>query len=202
MSSKGEGRAFALRRSRGRRLIRALWILSGTLCAVLEPSVARAECPNLCELRVDPPSVEPGLTCATWQTKPQTCDCAVLLVLTNGCDTPIEALDFSFDSCMTAAGLERDCDVVEPGARASWFLKLSSTGQHESALHVRSAEGEHSIHVMSIVESFDDGGCSIAAASPASPRGLPLSATAVVALSLAMRRRKRRTLTESSASAR
>src|SRR2546421_6571416 len=61
--------------------------------------LARAGCPNVCELTIDPVSVVPALDCAHWDLAPDRCDCGVFVKMTNDCSTSVDTVGFAFSSC-------------------------------------------------------------------------------------------------------
>jgi hypothetical protein len=155
----------------------------------LAAGTARAGCPNQCEASVVATRLEPPSRCILLDGRVQDCDCAVLLEVRNECSASIEALDFSFRSCSGPGATQGDCRLVAPGGRASWFSSLSVLGEQESVLQLRSPEGDHSLHVLTKVESFEDGGCAIVAARPVA--GLSLCCVPIVGLALRRRRASR-----------
>jgi len=123
-------------------------------------------CENRCELAVEPATLLPALPCARLETLPQECDCAILISLRNTCAGTLEAVDFSFRSCIFDGKGEQGCTRVEPDGQASLFLPLKQLGKAEFSHTVHSAEGDHVLSVRGNVSSFgDDGpGCRVSSA--------------------------------------
>lgn len=124
--------------------------------------VARAGCPNPCDLTVGQPTLEPDLPCVNLKVTSKSCDCGALLVIDNGCAVPIEALDFVLDSCWSdGRPLVGDCSL-EPDRSASFMIEFGETGEKETSLRVRSDGIDHTLTVTSNVTSLGSGGfCSI-----------------------------------------
>jgi hypothetical protein len=133
---------------------------------ILAARAARAGCQNACSATAEPMAVTPPLDCATFQALPQTCDCALLVSVVNGCPAALQATGFTWSSCQTAAGAgAANCVAVEPGGRGSLFLKVNTPGRSAWSLELAAGDGTHTVDVALQVTSFDHGGCAIASTS-------------------------------------
>jgi len=144
-------------------------LLVGTIVlgSISLPRVALAACPNSCELAVGQPILDPPLPCAGEQARPETCDCGVSLQVGNGCQQPIEAVDFRFDTCWSSSqdsnDFEHNCSVVQPDKIGTVKARLGDIGARELTFRLRSNGVEHTLKVTSSVTSLgkDAGTCSI-----------------------------------------
>ena len=133
---------------------------------ILGARAARAGCSNGCSATAEAITLTPPLDCATFQALPQTCDCALLVSVQNGCPGAIQATSFTWSSCQTAAGTgAANCAAVQPGGRGSLVLKVSTPGRTAWSLALQSDDGSHTVDVALQVSSFDHGGCAIASTS-------------------------------------
>ena len=124
------------------------------LVVLLVISTGRAGCPNRCSLSADPPLVTPAASCATVTTSANECNCSLEVSFVNGCDEPLEALDFEFSYCVTA---EAACQALEPGDRAMVRRWFDEVGPFDESLRFRAGETEHRLDLAADVRSFHEG---------------------------------------------
>jgi len=155
---------------------------------------AAAGCPNVCDMSLDVARIEPALACAGLKASPQDCDCGVDLDLGNGCESPIEAVDFKFDLCWSPSAAPssyvRDCTVLPVAEQGSLELKLNATGVSERRLTLQHQGAQHQIIVATNVTSLGDEGC-LCSAPGARSGSLGLLAIASALMLVAARRRVR-----------
>src|SRR3954469_18483340 len=90
-------------------------VLLGILLVLAAPR-ARAGCLNLCDVVASQPTIDPPITCLTVMPRDETCDCGLLLTMTNACTDTVSATDFQFDSCLGGgARTGNQCPSISPG---------------------------------------------------------------------------------------
>jgi hypothetical protein len=155
--------------------------------AALDPAVAKAGCPSVCDL--GPPSftITPPVSCAQTRLLPSDCDCGVILQVDSQCGAPIDAKDFSFDSCWLLADRTKSrspCSSVLIGERGLLTFPIDSNGHKEWVVHMSGGDGDHEARVAIDVSSYNKGGCSCSTAAAAS-RTAPKRGVALFMLSIA-----------------
>lgn len=141
------------------RVLGALLFL-GVLVA---PSVARAGCPNLCEISQATFTLEPELACANVRAVSSDCDCGIYVEIGNECELPLDALSFEFESCGSIDGaFDDDCRQVPPGEQGTFEEEIHELGRTERRFTLRYDGSDHVLTVAADVSSFDDGAlCSV-----------------------------------------
>jgi hypothetical protein len=124
------------------------------LLVLLVSATGRAGCPNRCSISADPPVVTPASSCAVVTTSADDCNCGLEISFVNGCDEPIEALNFEFSYCLTA---EAACQALESGDRAAVHRWLDKVGPFGESLRFRVGETQHRLDVAADVRSFHEG---------------------------------------------
>jgi hypothetical protein len=179
------------------------WVWAGAVLVaawVASTQPARAGCPNVCDLTVSAaPTIDPAIPCLTALPNAATCNCGVILVVTNHCPDVVNATDFQFTSCGApgAAPTDYQCPSLQPGQQGEEVLAIPSSsgiGAKSWTLHVQEGGAVSAITVDANVTSFGAGcACGIAPA-PAAAYGSTLSlaaAGALAAVILGARRRRR-----------
>jgi len=133
------------------------------LGVTLAPGVARAGCPNLCEIDEATFTLEPELECANVRVHSDDCDCGITVQVGNDCELPLDALTFEFRSCGPIGGpFEYDCRRVERSDQGTFEVPIHETGSNEHAFTLRYDGRDHLLGVAAHVSSFDDGAiCSV-----------------------------------------
>jgi hypothetical protein len=131
--------------------------------ALLVPGLARAGCPNLCEIGEASFVLEPELQCAVVSARSSDCDCGVSVSVDNDCASALQALSFSFRSCGPIGGpFTKDCGEVGVSDTGTFEIPIHETGRTESAFTLRYDGQDHVLTVSADVSSFDDGAiCSV-----------------------------------------
>jgi hypothetical protein len=126
---------------------------------------------------MDPPIVQPPQGgCAIANADRKTCDCGVRLNIGNGCQADLVASDFSFLTCETDAGVEKNCTTVRRG-ELGWLVKeLHEVGPVEWTFNLEGERGAESVTVRANVEEFVDSGCGceLPGAGDVTPNGAAL----------------------------
>jgi len=171
-------------------LLRPVGPLAVFLVCALAVSAARAGCPNVCELTVEPAEVDPALACLVVEASDQTCDCSVLLEISNQCDASLAFPEGTFYYCGDRA---EGCDTLPAGSSSTAERRVTGEGPGDWVLTFEGEGTPHTLTVRYHVSSFDSspGGCALAAVGR---RSLPGSAWFGVALALGLgwRRLRRR----------
>lgn len=176
------------------RFIGTAAILAVCVSWMLTTRVARAGCPNLCDVTADPAIVEPPLPeCASLSVSAGSCGCHFWIhVANNSCASVIEARDFMFEKCWNNIDIIPDCTAVEPGMTGNVERNLYDIGPAEWTGTVNAEGTDHRVTVRVNVTSFDDsGGCSCALARRTARRDGAVLGTAVVIGALLRRRGQR-----------
>ena len=141
----------------------ARWAGAGlaALLVALEPKLAAAGCPKLCELGVATSVVTPPIVCAKIEARPQTCNCALDFLVRNDCSFPIEAVDFEFRHCWEGNGPIAACSMLQPRYQGARTFPQTAVGPIRERLVLRTPDGDHQVELSGGVVSFDDGGCTV-----------------------------------------
>jgi hypothetical protein len=173
-------------------------VLAGALVGLAQP--VRADCPNACNLTVTAtPTIDPAIACLTVVPSAESCDCGVVLVVTNNCPDAVNATDFQFTSCgaMAAGATNYKCPGLQPGEQGVDVLAIpasSGIGAKTWTLHVQEGGTTSAITIDAHVMSFVSG-CSCALSQPDAAHRCALSLVTVgglAAVILGARRRRRR----------
>ena len=101
-------------------LRRAAPSLGLALSCLLGSSLANAGCPNTCAITVEPAVVDPALACLQVQVSGETCECALHLVVSNGCTSSVDFPTNTFYYCPQADGtVQNGCASVPAPGTAS-----------------------------------------------------------------------------------
>lgn len=163
------------------------------LGVMVVPGVARAGCPNPCEIGEATVTLEPELECADVRVHSSDCDCGIAVEIGNACELPLDALSFEFRSCGPTGGpFVQGCRTVEASDQGTFEVPIHETGRRERSFTLRYDGGDHLLTVAADVSSFDDGAiCSVT--RHVGRGGAPGGGTLLVALgALALLRRQRR----------
>ena len=127
------------------------------------PGVARAGCPNVCEIGEASLTLEPELPCANVSANSDDCDCGITLRVGNRCELPLDALSFEFRSCGPSSGpFTHGCSEVAPEEQGTLEQPIHELGLNEFRFTLRHDGADHVITVAADVSSFDDGAiCSV-----------------------------------------
>ena len=150
--------------------------LTCSLCCCAFASVAHAGCPNVCDITVQPATVDPPLDCLQVNASGQTCDCGVFITITNQCGTTLAFPDSTLYYCGEAGQFT----TVDAGGDCSGNKRINSVGPGVWTLEVQESNSTHTLSIAYDVTSMDAGSCACAAAGqPRKPRqawvGLALS---------------------------
>jgi len=165
------------------------------LAALARP--AKAGCPNVCQIAQPAVAISPALDCASFSQSAETCDCGLLVTMTNNCPNAINAVDFTFNSCVAAGGstaLTQPCPSVAPGMKATVLVRASGDGAKSWPLHLNTAMTDYTATATADVSAFSSGGssCSVARGEPESPQIASGMWTIVLATLLVIGRRRQR----------
>jgi len=155
---------------------------------------ASAACPNVCDLTVEPPSLDGALACVVARVTAANCDCGAQLVVINNCPDVVQAEDFLFDTCSLPNQPYQEfghaCAPVDPTGTGSVNLKISpadGTGIRTWSLHLAEGGTSHPVTVQAKVSSFGSGGCACSATAARSPTA---ACIAIGLLGLGLRRQR------------
>jgi hypothetical protein len=141
----------------------------------------------VCDLGPPTLTITPPLACAQSRLVPNDCDCGVFLQVDSQCSTPIDAKDFSFDSCWLLADRTKSrspCTSVLMGERGLLTFHIDSNGHKDWVVHMSGADGDHEAKVAIDVSSYSTGGCGCFLAA-ATRRSAPKRGVALLMLSIA-----------------
>lgn len=159
---------------------------------LLVPAVARAGCPNMCEMTSEPGTIDPPLPCITAETSGDNCNCGMWLNLINDCDEPITPTDFVLRGCYAGKmSYTSPCPIVEPGHRGTIFWGIDTLGETRKVVTIQAADGEHRIELVANVASFDDG-CACSLPGQPSSSGFAGIGALILAVSIGASRKERR----------
>jgi len=169
-------------------------VLLGLLMVIAAPR-ARAGCLNVCDLTVSQATIDPPIACLTVKPTAETCDCGVLLTMTNGCTDAVSATDFQFDSCLGgSAPTGHQCPSISPGQEGLEELTIpasTGTGVKSWTQHLEEAGVTSTLTVMANVTSFGAGCACSVPRRDAAPGGTLALVLAGVSITIARRRRQR-----------
>lgn len=156
---------------------------------------AKAGCPNVCQIAQPSVAISPALDCASFSASGETCDCGLLATMTNNCTGAIDAVDFTFNSCVAVSGstvLTQPCPSVAPGMRATLRLRASGDGTKSWPLHLNTAMTDYTATATADVSGFSAGGssCSVARGAGESSQIASGTWTIVLATLLVIGRRR------------
>jgi hypothetical protein len=140
------------------------WLGASIVAVMLaSPSVARAGCPNLCEIGEATFTLEPELSCVNVRASSSDCDCGIMLQVGNECELPLDALSFTFRSCGPSSGpTRRDCSELAPAEQGIHEQPIHQLGLNEFRFTLRHDGQDHVLTASAEVSSFDDGAlCSV-----------------------------------------
>jgi len=135
---------------------KALALALGIAASLSFAGLARAGCPNPCDVSVDPPVVDPPVPdCAKVSSGGETCDCDAYLAVANACTDAITVLDGSF--C-----IDRQCDAAPPRQTSLIHWRTATGGHNTWSVRLQTPDG--TVHTATVTaEAQFGGGCSIAA---------------------------------------
>lgn len=130
---------------------------------LLAHSPAHAGCGNVCVMSEPRVTVEPEFACAWAETMSNDCGCRVGLVVHNECAVPIQAVNFTFDSCRSiGVPATTKCASLPSKTQGHFEMWLNATGPNERTFTLRQAGQDHALSVEVDVSSIDDGDkCSV-----------------------------------------
>lgn len=139
-------------------------ILAVIICVA--PFAALASCPNWCEIKGRPVTVEPELpNCVKLDDQgASACGCDAFVWVTNECGIPLQSVGFEWGRCQNPSGELVSCSTeLESPNRAGIRMVATDVGETHETFVVKSEIGEHRITLGANVETFDPGwnGCAV-----------------------------------------